>query len=172
MSGTPNGQWGRRLTIGSQDAAGGAAAAAAAAAMMGRDMTSPVNMRDENRWKLNAANWQATGVINNLPPRISDGTTPSTKYTSRYAPSMAQLQGMPLRKDGGENIDQEVWARLNEERDAGKAADLALRDVLGSLEAARYAQHGHQHTGRRKIVLTCPDPAPCKPAYSISIFTA
>lgn len=138
MSGTPNGQWSRRLTVGSQDTIG----AAAAAAMIGREtaMTSPVNMREDSRhnFHLNMANWQATGVINNLPPRMSDGTaTNNSKYTPRFAPTIAQVQAMGLRKDGGDKSEQDMWTRMAEERDAGKAADLALRDVLGSLEAAR-----------------------------------
>ncbi|KAG9619327.1 hypothetical protein KCU64_g22275, partial [Aureobasidium melanogenum] len=104
--GTPTGQWGRRMTISSQDTAGGASSA------MG---VSPVNLRD-SRFGLNTANWQGTGVINNLPPRMSD--------VSSNHMSPAQLQRSSQQKD-------------QESLDNAKAAELALRELLDSLEAAR-----------------------------------
>lgn len=106
--GTPTGQWARRMTISSQDTAGGASSA------MG---VSPVNLRD-SRFGLNTTNWQGTGVINNLPPRMSDPSS-SNRMT------VAQIQRSSQAKD-------------QDSQDDAKAAELALREVLDSLEAARY----------------------------------
>lgn len=60
MSGTPNAQLDRRLTIGSQDTAGGAPGSAPAA----RDasMHSPVNVRGGGTWMLNKTSWQVSFV--------------------------------------------------------------------------------------------------------------
>ncbi|KAF2092004.1 hypothetical protein K490DRAFT_31088, partial [Saccharata proteae CBS 121410] len=70
----------------------------------------------------NEANWQATGVINNLPPRSSI--------------SAAQ----ELRRDVSRHEQQkrDFGARQNtiEELDNGRAAELALREVLGSVKEA------------------------------------
>jgi hypothetical protein len=96
------------MTISSQDTAGGASSA------MG---VSPVNLRD-SRFGLNTANWQSTGVINNLPPRMSD--------VSSNHMTPAQLQRSSQQKD-------------QESFDNAKAAELALRELLDSLEAARYS---------------------------------
>lgn len=96
------------MTISSQDTAGGASSA------MG---ISPVNLRD-SRFGLNTANWQGTGVINNLPPRMSEPSTANRM-------SIAQIQRSNQAKD-------------QESQDDAKAAELALRELLDSFEAARY----------------------------------
>lgn len=97
------------MTISSQDTAGGASSA------MG---ISPVNLRD-SRFGLNTANWQGTGVINNLPPRMSEPSTANRM-------SIAQIQRSNQAKD-------------QESQDDAKAAELALRELLDSFEAARYS---------------------------------
>lgn len=60
MSGTPNGQFNRRMTVDSQDTAG----AAAGAGLHGRDtsMHSPVNARDPV-WMLNKTSWQVCYIL-------------------------------------------------------------------------------------------------------------
>ena len=107
--GTPTGQWGRRMTISSQDTAGGASSA------MG---ISPVNLRD-SRFGLNTTSWQGTGVINNLPPRMSDSSS-----SNHMNPALVQRSSQ---------------AKDQESQDNAKAAELALRELLDSLEAARYS---------------------------------
>lgn len=97
------------MTISSQDTAGGASSA------MG---ISPVNLRD-SRFGLNTANWQGTGVINNLPPRMSEPSAANRM-------SIAQIQRSNQAKD-------------QESQDDAKAAELALRELLDSFEAARYS---------------------------------
>jgi hypothetical protein len=107
--GTPTGQWSRRMTISSQDTAGGASSALG---------VSPVNLRD-SRFGLNTASWQGTGVINNLPPRMSDASA-STRMTPANA------------------VQHSAHAKDQDSQDDAKAAELALRELLDSLEAARY----------------------------------
>ena len=107
--GTPTGQWARRMTISSQDTAGGASSA------MG---VSPVNLRD-SRFGLNTANWQSTGVINNLPPRAPEAASSSGRMT------LAHMQRSAQAKD-------------QDSLDDAKAAELALRELLDSFEAAKY----------------------------------
>ena len=75
---------------------------------------------------------QGTGVINDLPPRHGD-TLPASQSTPSGPP-----QGLGIHKDTGKTAEQDSWSKIAEERESGKAAELALREVLGSIEAARY----------------------------------
>lgn len=74
---------------------------------------------------------QSTGVINNLPPRLGEGPP-----TSGAAAAVSGT-GLGIQKDGSKITDQDAWAKSVEERECGKAAELALREVLGSIDAAR-----------------------------------
>jgi hypothetical protein len=104
----------------------------------GSPLDSPVNYKEGSQVQtsFNTASWHATGVINNLPPRGSSRNNES-------APS-AQAQRMnDMRRDGSgqkafrpsHDYDQ-MW-KLQEDAEVGRAAELALREVLGSLEAAK-----------------------------------
>lgn len=109
-------------------------------------LVSPVNPKDvrEPHTMLNSANWQATGVINNLPPRAPSRN--QNKHTSEEASSAATAQSyhIPERKEERsthrlERPDYEnegMW-RLQQDAEMGRAAEMALREVLGSLEAAQ-----------------------------------
>lgn len=98
-------------------------------------MHSPVGVRDSQNMRekmvLNKLNWQATGVINNLPPRMADvgGAGAGNGVGHGHG------QGGQMRR---EEKEADVAVRLIEEREIGKAAEMALREILGSLEAARY----------------------------------
>lgn len=85
---------------------------------------SPVSHRNGEKVNMifNRMNWQSTGVINDLPPRQVDGS----------------VSGLSSIAPGQQKVDEESIRRLAEEREIGKAAELALREVLGSVEAARY----------------------------------
>lgn len=88
----------------------------------------------------NSANWQATGVINNLPPReLSRNATRPASATSE-----GQAQRVhDMRHDAGGNrferpeYESESMWKLQEAAELGRAAEMALREVLGSLEAAQ-----------------------------------
>lgn len=100
-------------------------------------VVSPVNADkiDSGQTLLNHANWQATGVINNLPPRApSRNDGPATGQAQRIN---------DMRRDtGGNKIQRPEWEsegmwKLQEAAELGRAAEMALREVLGSLEAAQ-----------------------------------
>ena len=77
------------------------------------------------RTVFNEMHWQATGVINNLPPRPVGSTVPEMRReVSRH---MQQ------------KTDLEQRQKMSEEWENGKAAELALKEVLGSVREARYA---------------------------------
>ena len=97
--------------------------------------------RDVNDGKLhtwiNAANWQATGVINDLPAR-----TPSRNPESpaaRQAPRAyeARQDTNVSRIQRPEYVGTDDIHKLQESAEVGRAAEMALREVLGSLEAAK-----------------------------------
>lgn len=86
---------------------------------------------------VNAPSWLATGVINNLPARA-----PSRGYSATPTSGQAQ-RAQEMRKDSSGNRTQrpeygneDMW-KLQETAEVGRAAELALREVLGSLEAAK-----------------------------------
>ncbi len=74
------------------------------------------------RTYLNKPNWQSTGVINDLPP-----TAENALYSRRLSP--------PRRP----SVKEEIMHKQNmlEERDRARAAELALREVLESVNAAK-----------------------------------
>ena len=169
MDMTPSAQWNRRMTAGSQDNVPGRPTI-----MRDNSMASPVNARNDMRsgMVLNAMNWQATGVINNLPPRGAEEAAEGSRYGLRYEPTVAQMQANGLPREATRaNNEQNRWMEMQEERDSGKAADLALREVLGSLEAARYTLFQCCCFGDM-LTFNCSDPASCKPSFSTLIFAA
>ena len=72
---------------------------------------------------LNRANWQSTGVINDLPP------------TPRHNTMNFESRRDNLRRGTIKN-DVAKRQKALEERDRGKAAELALQEVLDSIKAA------------------------------------
>ncbi|OTA24154.1 hypothetical protein BTJ68_12613 [Hortaea werneckii EXF-2000] len=87
----------------------------------------------------NAPNWQATGVINDLPPR-----RPSSNPSQRQSEQSGQVQRIQqMRKDNAGNRVQRPETedmstlKLQEAAEVGRAAELALREIMGSLEAAK-----------------------------------
>ena len=74
---------------------------------------------------LNRPSWHATGVINDLPPTSRDSGAP------KYDPRRDQLRRVPAK--------QEITQRqkMLEEKDDGRATELALREVLDSIKSAK-----------------------------------
>lgn len=75
---------------------------------------------------LNRANWQATGTINNLPPPNKEGSLPYNKRRS-ISRNTSVKEALVRKHDA------------REEKDRGRAAELALFEVLESVRAAKYA---------------------------------
>jgi hypothetical protein len=71
--------------------------------------------------KLNRPSWENTGVMNDLPPR-HDPKSDARREVSRHT----------LLK-----VDSEQRQRISEELDTGRAAELALREVLASIRDAK-----------------------------------
>ncbi|KAF2173027.1 hypothetical protein M409DRAFT_49525 [Zasmidium cellare ATCC 36951] len=98
---------------------------------------SPVNADkiDSGQTLLNHANWQATGVINNLPPRApSRNDGPATGQAQRINEMRRDTGGNKIQRPEYES--EGMW-KLQEAAELGRAAEMALREVLGSLEAAQ-----------------------------------
>ena len=71
---------------------------------------------------IHRAGWEATGVINDIPPTTRDG---------RYDIRRDQPRRLPVK------IDMAQRKKTLEERDRGRAAELALKEVLDSVKAAK-----------------------------------
>ena len=90
----------------------------------------PSAMTDETgaiRTYWNTANWQATGVINDLPPTPREDQ--GAQFQRRTPPRGASIKEELTRRQTG-----------LEERDRGRAAELALKEVIESVKAAKYDQ--------------------------------
>ncbi|SMY23543.1 unnamed protein product [Zymoseptoria tritici ST99CH_1A5] len=106
----------------------------------------------------NKAAWQATGVINDLPPRAMENGPPRPPLVPRWVNGVAaaaataaatgsgQTQRISeMRQDAGGNriqrpeYESESMLKLQEAAELGRAAEMALREVLGNLEAAKKA---------------------------------
>ena len=77
-----------------------------------------------SRVNFNRPSWQATGVINDLPPVI------------RESPSYPKPRNTVRRASTKEEIARKQDAL--EEKERGRAAELALKEVLESVKAAKY----------------------------------
>ena len=127
----------RRSSSGWQSGAGNKPARAETRLTDSDRVNSPVNSKEEglHTW-LNAASWQATGVINNLPAR-----SPSRNQTSTPTGQAQRVQDMRRDTTGNrierpEYVSEDMW-KLQESAEVGRAAEMALREVLGSLQAAK-----------------------------------
>ncbi|TKA27391.1 hypothetical protein B0A50_05003 [Salinomyces thailandicus] len=94
---------------------------------------------DPVKASLNVLNWQATGVINNLPPRrlsdnAAENNTPRSAQVQRIQQMRRDSTGKRVQRP---DYDSTPTLKLQEAAEVGRAAELALREVLGSLEAAK-----------------------------------
>ena len=72
----------------------------------------------------NRANWHVTGVINDIPPTPRDG---APKYELRRD----QQRRVSVKSDIAQR------QKVLDEKDTGRAAELALREILDSIKAAK-----------------------------------
>lgn len=72
---------------------------------------------------INQPNWTNTGVINDLPPENGSPASSNRKAASRRTSVKGELARKEIALD---------------ERDRARAAEYALKEVLGSVKAAKY----------------------------------
>lgn len=82
-----------------------------------------------SKFAFNQPNWTSTGVINDLPLAVEKGSAGHVK--TRTAPRRVSVKEELSRKH-----------IVLEERDRARAAEYALREVLGNVKAAKYAWSG------------------------------
>jgi hypothetical protein len=91
--------------------------------------------------------WEATGVINNIPPPTGDsasgtasawGTTRATASPARELSRPSNAQRAPSR--AAQKVQFDAKQKLSDAMDTARAAELALRELLSSMRAAKYVQ--------------------------------
>ncbi len=87
-----------------------------------------VGMEQKIRTRINEAAWQATGVIRDLP-------TPTPAQVGRGPPRIEAKADVSRSWQAKNGFDRR--RTIEEERDEARAAELALKEVLGSIRAAR-----------------------------------
>lgn len=98
--------------------------------------TGETSLRQSYGVLLNKPHWLATGVINDLPPR-EDPLQRVKSAPQEHATNGSDDVVSRWRSDLRE-AEKEVQARLLDQLDRGKAADLALREVLNSITEAKW----------------------------------
>ena len=139
--GTPgqgSGSW-RRRESGSVARTNNGPASTAGRAMADEregSMHSPINPPGDGKMRtvFNSMNWQATGVINNLPPQEAARRETFANQIRRQEHLQESTSTPRDSMDGG---SLESLTKLTEERETGRAAQMALREVLDSVEAAK-----------------------------------
>jgi hypothetical protein len=91
---------------------------------------------------LNSASWQATGVINNIPRLAPNGEPGKWDDGDGTAPRHNIRRTVSKQMLAKSTFDHK--AKLTEALDNARAAELALREVLGSVRAATYVSITHQ----------------------------
>jgi hypothetical protein len=100
--------------------------------------TDPVERFEEKMGvRFNKPGWESTGVMNNLPPRLE-----------RLEPRPDVRRDLP--KHHMLKSDMEQRKKIAEELENGRAAELALQEVLGSVRDARYVAY---NAGWRKVLI-------------------
>ena len=102
----------------------------------GSPIESPTKEDGMHTWVINAPTWQATGVINDLPDRApsrGQNDTP-TGQPQRMQEMRRDTSGNRIQRP--ESVTEDMW-KLQESAEVGRAAEMALREVFGSLEAAK-----------------------------------
>ena len=100
---------------------------------------SPVLAREgSGTLGLNTLGWESTGVINNIPPRAPprhNADASATGQAQRVQEMRRDItSGQPMQRPEPRTVDTQ---NLQEQAEVGRAAEMALREVLGSLQAAR-----------------------------------
>jgi hypothetical protein len=99
--------------------------------------SAPANEGEPAKTVFNSVNWLTTGVINNLPPRSTARAIADTNGSDQAQ----RMQDMRRNLDGSRisrpDFESGSMLKLQEAAELGRAAEMALREVLGSLEAAQ-----------------------------------
>ncbi|KAF2772360.1 hypothetical protein EJ03DRAFT_266766, partial [Teratosphaeria nubilosa] len=88
----------------------------------------------------NSSHWMNTGIIPNLPPRAPSRDTTDSNATGQAQRMQEMRQDSAGQKTPRPEPDAEsaesMW-KLHEDAEVGRAAELALREILSSIHAAR-----------------------------------
>ncbi len=150
----------RRTTKGGpgikQDPEGSFFSTSHATSPLHRDSPTEDNREDLNatpaegyRIRVNEPNWQSTGVINGLPgsstvsPALEHVTSTTGKRSHSSIETAAAKDILGLRGD------------LGSEKDTARALELALREVLDTIQAAQYVFFSHQVTLKSPLTRSC-----------------
>ncbi|CAJ2504707.1 Uu.00g121010.m01.CDS01 [Anthostomella pinea] len=105
--------------------------------------------------------WEATGVMNDIPARNGDpkttwdetntGPESSTAPPHTQPPAQSHTQRAPSR--AAQKVQLDTKHKLADAMDTARAAELALRELLGSWRAAKYA-----HPEFPPLLLPLPSP--------------
>ncbi|KAH9827797.1 hypothetical protein Tdes44962_MAKER02731 [Teratosphaeria destructans] len=103
--------------------------------------SSPRTVRESMPNVMNSSHWMNTGIIPNLPPRAPSRDTTDSNATGQ-AQRMQEMrqdsagQKTPRPEPDSAETAESMW-KLHEDAEVGRAAELALREILSSIHAAR-----------------------------------
>lgn len=96
-----------------------------------------VNFKGKTNTFINKGTWETTGVMNNIPvPRGSDSR--SWDGEDREVPRRAEPRSRSVSRQMLAKTTFEQKQKMIDALDNAKAAELALRELMGSIRAAKY----------------------------------
>ncbi|KAG0645785.1 hypothetical protein D0Z07_8063 [Hyphodiscus hymeniophilus] len=93
-------------------------------------------------FQLNQANWESTGVINNIPITRNGGSVQGWDGEERDDMRRAERRRRSISKQMLAKTTFEQKQKMIEALDNAKAAELALRELMGSIRAAKQRING------------------------------
>ena len=112
----------------------------------GSELRSPSTRRDEEErpqarksgWHVNMPTWEATGVMNHIPNVKNGESTKSGDDGERDGSRRLDSRQRSVSKQMLAKTTFEQKQKMMEALDNAKAAELALRELLGAVRAAKY----------------------------------
>lgn len=97
--------------------------------------TSNLMYSGRPRMYMQPPSWEATGVMNNIPTPVRNSDTKSMEGEEREVRRMERIRPVNRQALAKSAFDQKE--KMMEALDNAKAAELALREIMGSLKAAK-----------------------------------
>ena len=91
----------------------------------------------KSKWMMNKATWESTGVMNHIPAVRNGDSVRSVDGDDRDVGRRVDSRGRSVSKQMLAKTTFEQKQKMMEALDNARAAELALREILGSIRAAK-----------------------------------
>jgi hypothetical protein len=103
-----------------------------------------INYRGKPSFFINKGTWESTGVMNHIPTPRNNSDARSWDGEDRDTTRRMEPRNRSVSKQMLAKTTFEQKQKMMDALDNAKAAELALRELLGSIRAAKYTSFRHQ----------------------------